>query len=191
MIEDHQAQESGAPNPVTAAGVSASETKPNSEKSDSNIERVQRRHNSEREKLLARIADLEAKTKTDQEKAVDEAYRRGRSEVESLIMEKETSFALERELLKRGLDPDLAPAIRAKAELEKPGDVPDAVDSWLKGRDWVERIKAPTPPPGQSGAPAMQRASTLTLADVRKMSREDYMARADEINEGINSGRIR
>lgn len=138
-----------------------------------------------------RITDLEAKTKTDQEKAVDEAYKRGISEMEKRLHEERTAGALERELIKRGLDPDLAPSVRAKQEIDGPDAVAGAIDEWLTGKDWVERIKAGPRPAGQAGAPSVKAGpTTLTLKEVQKMSREEYTARYGEIQEGIASGRI-
>lgn len=155
--------------PETTPGATAGESKPEHQSVGTDADRaaakLRRKYEGQLAEANKRIADLEAKTKTEQEKAVDEAYKRGRLEVESLIGERETAFALERELLKRGLDPDLAPSIRAKAEIEKADDVPGAVDTWLQGREWVDRIKAPAPIQGQGGAPPKRDGSTMWTAD--------------------------
>jgi hypothetical protein len=86
--------------------------------------------------LQSKLSQFEEAQKSETEKAIEAAYKRGMQEAEEKwqkeLNELKLQTAIERELASRGLHPDLAYVVRHKAELESPDDVPAIVEELTK-----------------------------------------------------------
>ena len=194
MTEDMKAQASGAQDGATGTPA----TQVPATDADWKAERIKAQRQAkaaiaEAESLKAKLAEFENAKKTEQEKAVESAAKLAResaiAEMQGTILQKEIRNEIRLKLAEAGVPANQTAVILDES---KPETIEDAAEAASKyAENWKATVGKPATPAGVSGSPTGRSQSTLTLADVRKMSREEYMARGEEINEGIASGRIR
>jgi hypothetical protein len=193
MTENESVQAPGTTQPEGAAGTApAVESAP--PKTDADWKRLRVKAERENKTLREQLATLQEAQKTEDQKKLDAARLEGRKEIEGQLAKERIEGAARRALIAEGVDEDLVHVLLAKGEgFDTPDDAAKAAKDYaveFKARFKIGQ-EAPRVP-GQPGAPSGPSSpSTLTLRDVQKMDRTEYMARAAEINEGIASGRIR
>lgn len=116
------------------------------------MKRLERENKALMEKLNAKT---EAE-KTEHQRAIDEAAKRAAAETEAKYAKQATSFAVQRELLSRGVSKDavedLAELVVSKNPDIDTDDIPDVVESKLKALGLTPKPAASAP--GTGGAPS-------------------------------------
>lgn len=165
------------------------------------VNRLEAKWRREAEAASAKAAELEAKLtqyneaqKTEAEKAIEKARKEAATQTsaewERRLNDAAINSELKLELLKRGMDPDLALVVKGKADLKSVDEIPDAIEAALGGKEW---LKAPAKPaaPMQGGAPTGVRSTSQpkTLADLQRFVMEHgHAAVTDEMWQQINKG---
>jgi len=166
---------------------------PNADHAARRIARERDAARAEADALKTQLAEIENAKKSDQEKAIEAATKKARestlAEMQAQMLQKDIRTEIRLKLAEVGVPANQAAVILEESQPATIEDAIAATESYSKR--WKDEIVKPAPVLGIPGAPSVRGQSTLTLADVSKMSRAEYIARAVEIDEGIASGRIR
>lgn len=177
-LKQGEAAEPKAPVSPTGEGAPAPRTY-----TDADIAKARRKAEQRAEAAEAELAKLREQSKTEAEKALEEAYKRGKSETEAQyqarLNEERIDGAIRRKLLElssaTGIDEDQVHVIRAKHP-----DIETVEDAIAKATEYAEAWKEKHPAarpvvPGQPGGPTAPPPQTdWTGGAIRSASKADF-----------------
>lgn len=126
------------------------------------LDRINAKHRNRAEAAEAKLKEIEDARKSESEKALDLARSEERTKAEAQIKALRIEHGIQLELARRGLDPDLLPAVIKRAgEITAETDIEAAVSKALEGKAWGQPAQqAAQARPSQTGAPAQEAVRT-------------------------------